>query len=175
MNTREPQTKLVCDAWNASSSNGAVAGELNMCARFWLFVNISHSNPDLLVFDPEIERTLRRARQVWRRIEFENFLRSQTENLAAENISVQSSDSDSDTNFGTEKVFSPTRTSTSTMGNLPWMTLKQLDFEQKENFELKSGLINLLPRFHGMPGEDPIKHLRDFDVICTTTRRTGVM
>ncbi|MED6221581.1 hypothetical protein PIB30_056115, partial [Stylosanthes scabra] len=32
----------------------------------------SDSYPDLLVFDPEIERTLRCARQVRRRIEFEN-------------------------------------------------------------------------------------------------------
>ncbi|MED6186434.1 hypothetical protein PIB30_066669 [Stylosanthes scabra] len=24
-----------------------------------------------------------------------------------------------------------------------------------------------------MPGEDPIKHLKDFDVICATTGRTG--
>ena len=41
------------------------------------------------------------------------------------------------------------------------------------NFELKTGLINLLPRFHGLPGEDPIKHLKDFQVVCTTARRHG--
>jgi len=27
-------------------------------------------------------------------------------------------------------------------------------------FELKSGLIHLLPRFHGLAGEDPHKHLK---------------
>ncbi|MED6198310.1 hypothetical protein PIB30_065106 [Stylosanthes scabra] len=56
---------------------------------------------------------------------------------------------------------------TSTMGDLPRITLRQMGgasmalenhpvrfLELNESFELKSGLINLLPRFHGMPGED---------------------
>ncbi|KAL4381578.1 hypothetical protein AHAS_Ahas04G0147500 [Arachis hypogaea] len=30
------------------------------------------------------------------------------------------------------------------------------------DFELKTSLINLLPKFHGLPAQDPIKHLRDF-------------
>ncbi|MED6174374.1 hypothetical protein PIB30_068457 [Stylosanthes scabra] len=76
-------------------SNGAVAGELN----------ISNPNPDLLDFDSEIERTLKCARQVRRRIEFENSLRSQTENLATEETSVQYSYSDSKSDF--EIPFSP--------------------------------------------------------------------
>ncbi|MED6169669.1 hypothetical protein PIB30_023385 [Stylosanthes scabra] len=41
------------------------------------------------------------------------------------------------------------------------------------NFELKSGLINLLPKFNGLPDKDPIKHLKDFDVIYQTIRRTS--
>ncbi|MED6201654.1 hypothetical protein PIB30_097148 [Stylosanthes scabra] len=56
----------------------------------------SNSYPNLLVFYPEIERTLRRARHVRRRIEFENNLHSQTKNLASENNSAYSSDSDFD-------------------------------------------------------------------------------
>ncbi|MED6118080.1 hypothetical protein PIB30_116308, partial [Stylosanthes scabra] len=35
--------------------------------------------------------------------------------------------------------------------------------ELNANFELKSGLINLLPKFCGRPGEDPIKHIKDFE------------
>ncbi|KAI9109819.1 hypothetical protein K1719_018860 [Acacia pycnantha] len=34
------------------------------------------------------------------------------------------------------------------------------------NFELKSGLIHLLPKFHGLAGECPIKHLKEFHVVC---------
>ncbi|XP_052114114.1 uncharacterized protein LOC127745443 [Arachis duranensis] len=41
------------------------------------------------------------------------------------------------------------------------------------NFELKTALINLLPKFHGLPAQDPIRHLKDFHRICSTTRREG--
>ncbi|MED6126842.1 hypothetical protein PIB30_082396 [Stylosanthes scabra] len=46
--------------------------------------------------------------------------------------------------------------------------------ELNANFELKSDLINLLLKFYGRPGEDPIKHIKDFEVICATTGRTGI-
>ncbi|MED6194032.1 hypothetical protein PIB30_024643 [Stylosanthes scabra] len=64
----------------------------------------SNPNPGLLDLDFEIERTLRRARQVRRLIEFENSLHSQTENLTAEETFVDSSLSDSES----EIFFSPT-------------------------------------------------------------------
>ncbi|KAL4287667.1 hypothetical protein AHAS_Ahas19G0209100 [Arachis hypogaea] len=41
------------------------------------------------------------------------------------------------------------------------------------NFELKSGMINFLPKYNGLPGEDPLKHLKDFQVTCATARRHG--
>src|SRR3954464_1844348 len=34
-------------------------------------------------------------------------------------------------------------------------------------FELKSGLTHLLPRFNGFAGEDPHKHLKEFQVVCS--------
>jgi len=40
--------------------------------------------------------------------------------------------------------------------------------------ELKSGLIHLLPKFHGLVGEDPHKHLKEFHTLCTTMRPAGV-
>ncbi|MED6141253.1 hypothetical protein PIB30_101455, partial [Stylosanthes scabra] len=149
-------------------SNGAVAGELKTCAlvhgccEYVDILSISNSDPNLLLFDPKIKRTLRRARQVRRRIEFENNLRSQTENLASVNNSSYSSNSDFDCD-----ILSSSDTGTSNMGDLPRITLKQMGGasmalenqpvqfpELNENFELKSGLINLLPRFHEMLGED---------------------
>ncbi|KAL4315440.1 hypothetical protein AHAS_Ahas15G0185300 [Arachis hypogaea] len=39
------------------------------------------------------------------------------------------------------------------------------------NFELKSGTINLLHKYNGLHGEDPLKHLKDFQVACETARR----
>ncbi|MED6150014.1 hypothetical protein PIB30_068061 [Stylosanthes scabra] len=113
----------------------------------------SNSYPNLLLLDPEIERTLRRTRKIRRRIEFENNLHSQTENLASVNNSSYSSDSDFDCD-----ILSSFDTGTSNMGDLPRITLKQMGGasmalenqpvrfpELNENFELKSGLINLLP------------------------------
>ncbi|KAL9232805.1 hypothetical protein vseg_007870 [Gypsophila vaccaria] len=42
------------------------------------------------------------------------------------------------------------------------------------NFELKSGLIHLLPTFHGLSTEDPNKHLSDFHIIFSSMKPTGV-
>ncbi|KAL0409445.1 UNVERIFIED_CONTAM: hypothetical protein Sradi_1878900 [Sesamum radiatum] len=42
------------------------------------------------------------------------------------------------------------------------------------DFELKSGLIHLLPTFRGLAGEDPHKHLKEFHVVCSGMRPQGV-
>jgi hypothetical protein len=42
------------------------------------------------------------------------------------------------------------------------------------DFELKSGLIHLLPKFHGLAGEDPHKHLKEFHIVCSTMRPQGI-
>lgn len=38
------------------------------------------------------------------------------------------------------------------------------------SFELKPGLIHLLPQFKGSPGKDPHKHLKDFHFVCDGMR-----
>ncbi|RDX90221.1 hypothetical protein CR513_27949, partial [Mucuna pruriens] len=50
-------------------------------------------------------------------------------------------------------------------------TLKELatldvypQLEPAQTYELKSRFIHLLPKFHGLPGEDPHKHLKEFHV-----------
>ena len=35
-------------------------------------------------------------------------------------------------------------------------------------FKLHSGFIQLLPVFRGLPGEDPLRHLKEFHVVCST-------
>ncbi|KAL0389292.1 UNVERIFIED_CONTAM: hypothetical protein Scaly_0286300 [Sesamum calycinum] len=42
------------------------------------------------------------------------------------------------------------------------------------DFELKSGLIHLLPTFRGLAGEDPHKHIKEFHVVCSGMRPQGV-
>ncbi|KAK1427528.1 hypothetical protein QVD17_16215 [Tagetes erecta] len=42
-----------------------------------------------------------------------------------------------------------------------------ISFPDMENFELKSGLIHLLPTFRGLENEDPHKFLKEFHVVCS--------
>jgi hypothetical protein len=42
------------------------------------------------------------------------------------------------------------------------------------DFELKSGLIHLLPSFRGCAGEDPHKHLKEFHIVCSGMKPHGV-
>ncbi|RDX68002.1 hypothetical protein CR513_53059, partial [Mucuna pruriens] len=56
-------------------------------------------------------------------------------------------------------------------------TLKELgtldvypQLELAQTYELKFGLIHLLPKFHGLVGEDPHKHLKEFHVAIRDTR-----
>ena len=41
-------------------------------------------------------------------------------------------------------------------------------------FELKSGLIHLLPTFRGLENEDPHKHLKEFHIVCSTMKPQGI-
>ena len=49
-----------------------------------------------------------------------------------------------------------------------------IQYPQREDaFELKSGMIHLLPSFHGLSGEDPNKHLKEFHVVCSSMKPSG--
>ncbi|CAB77864.1 putative athila-like protein [Arabidopsis thaliana] len=47
---------------------------------------------------------------------------------------------------------------------------------QNNNFEIKSGLISIIQgnKFHGLPMEDPLDHLDEFDRLCNLTKINGV-
>ena len=53
------------------------------------------------------------------------------------------------------------------MHNIPY-------FRCTTTFELKYGLIHLLPTFHGLVGEDPHKHLKELHVVCTSMKPMGL-
>ncbi|RDX76062.1 hypothetical protein CR513_43997, partial [Mucuna pruriens] len=53
--------------------------------------------------------------------------------------------------------------------------LARLDLEQTQSYELKFELIHLLPKFHGLAGEDPHKHLKEFHVVCSMMRPHGIL
>ncbi|RDX63170.1 hypothetical protein CR513_58431, partial [Mucuna pruriens] len=57
-------------------------------------------------------------------------------------------------------------------------TLKELatpDLEQAKSYKLKSRLIHLLPKFHGLASEDPHKDLKEFHMVCSTMRPHGIL
>ncbi|RDX82376.1 hypothetical protein CR513_36851, partial [Mucuna pruriens] len=55
----------------------------------------------------------------------------------------------------------------------PWC-IQYPQLEPAQTYKLKSGLIHLLPKFHGLVGEDPHKHLKEFHVVCSTMRPQGI-
>ncbi|KAF1855625.1 hypothetical protein Lal_00028223 [Lupinus albus] len=42
-------------------------------------------------------------------------------------------------------------------------------------YVLKTGLIHLLPKFNGLAGQDPHKHLKEFHIVCSTMKPNDVM
>ncbi|KAM1271174.1 hypothetical protein ACFX2J_032021 [Malus domestica] len=51
----------------------------------------------------------------------------------------------------------------------PMATLGKMD-----EFELKSSLLHHIPKFHGMSMEDPNKHLKEFEVVCSSMTLVNV-
>jgi len=46
--------------------------------------------------------------------------------------------------------------------------------EEEVPYVLKTGLIHLLPKFHGLAGKDLCKHLKQFHVVCSTMKPADV-
>ena len=115
-------------------------------------------------YDPEIERTLHRLMKKVRR-SFEEH------DLALNSLFA------SDFNLEKEEVMARNQT----LKELASLDLNQqplcITFPTLDaitTFELKSGLIHLLPTFHGLAGEDPHKHLKELHVVCMSMKPTGV-
>ncbi|KAM2283069.1 hypothetical protein COP2_033188 [Malus domestica] len=48
------------------------------------------------------------------------------------------------------------------------------DPEKTDEFELKSSLLHHIPKFHGLSMEDPNKHLKEFEVVCSSMTPVNV-
>ncbi|RDX97033.1 hypothetical protein CR513_20244, partial [Mucuna pruriens] len=121
----------------------------------------SSTNP-LYIFDPEIELTLRRLRKI----------RNTTVDISNSLDPVINSDqSCTDHSVASTNIFSEPEQ----MENHD-RTLKELATLDvpAQTYELKSGLIHLLPKFHGLAGEDQHKHLKEFHVVCSTMGPQGI-
>ncbi|XP_073122988.1 uncharacterized protein [Henckelia pumila] len=106
-------------------------------------------------YDPEIERTLLMRRREARRRQAEDEIEIFEEEMAA------------NANLSLRKLGTPDPNQQPLCITFPTL-------ENNANFELKSGLIHLLPAFHVLAGEDPHKHLMEFHVVCSSMKPHGV-
>ncbi|RDX98580.1 hypothetical protein CR513_18479, partial [Mucuna pruriens] len=117
----------------------------------------------LYAFDPEIELTLRRLRKIRNTI---------VDTSSSSNSAINSNLSSANTLVSSSNIFAEP----GQMENND-RTLKELAtpdvLEPAQTYELKSSLIHLLPKFHGL-AEDPHKHLKEFHVVCSTKRPQGI-
>ncbi|KAL4357029.1 hypothetical protein AHAS_Ahas09G0145800 [Arachis hypogaea] len=149
-------------------------------------------DPSLATFDPEIERTLTRIRQARRRLAFVN---SESGSLEDHSHSLSPPIRDHHSPINKETLYSyvgstefslsdssdtvmvdpPQRITLKEAGapDLNLQPLQILYLALDPNFKLKSSTINLLLKYNGLPGEDPLKCLKDFQVLCATARRHG--
>ncbi|KAK4389867.1 hypothetical protein Sango_2323700 [Sesamum angolense] len=118
-----------------------------------------------LQFNPEIEKTARRLRKETKQRRIRAKL-------------------DINLTIGERSIFEEIETEMATNNR---RTIKELNAPNSDQqplcitysdandvFELKSGLIHLLPSFHGLTGEDPHKHLKELHVVCAGMRPHGI-
>ncbi|XP_071939981.1 uncharacterized protein [Coffea arabica] len=111
-----------------------------------------------LVYDLEVEKAARRRKQ--------EIKRRKEGHLSTEKKSA-------------EDEFSMANTQTLRELTAPELTHQPLcitfpTLAENTAFELKSGLIHLLPSFHGLSGEEPHKHVKKFEIVCSSMKPPGV-
>jgi hypothetical protein len=122
------------------------------------------SNQGDFQYNLEIERSLRRLRREARR-------NSEGNDLALDFLF------NSDSDLKDEEIMAGNRTLKELAAhdlNQQPLCITFPTLEATITFELKSGLIHLLPTFYGLIGEDPHKHLKELHVVCTSMKPTGV-
>ncbi|RDX91063.1 hypothetical protein CR513_26990, partial [Mucuna pruriens] len=128
------------------------------------FMTRKRSFGSLHPFDPKIEKTLNKIRK------------SKNMHIAHNSSSVSfiivTNDFEMNPDFADNPLYE-----SDPMENNNNRTLKELatpDLEPAQTYKLKSGLIHLLPKFHGLVGEDLHKHLKKFHVVYSTIRSQGI-
>ncbi|RDY13897.1 hypothetical protein CR513_01109, partial [Mucuna pruriens] len=131
---------------------------------------MTRSNTDpLYAFELEIELTLRRLRKTRNTVVniSSNSDSAINSNLLSTNALVSSSNMEN--NDRTLKELA-----TPDVVYQPWC-IQYSQLEPAQTHKLKSGLIHLLPKFHGLVGEDSHKHLKEFHVVFSTMRLQGIL
>ena len=129
-----------------------------------------------LDFDPEIERTFHILRRTAKHITTEEASPSRyTESPPGFNAVVELSRK----NEPEPVVENMANTENKSLKELAAPDLNHqplcIDYPDLDiSFELRSGLIHLLPTFRGLAGEDPHKHLKEFHVVCSSMKPQGI-
>ncbi|PWG75130.1 hypothetical protein DF186_14255, partial [Enterococcus hirae] len=118
----------------------------------------------LQIFDSEIERTISRIRQTRRRL-----IRSEnrSENRLEEKTSSRSTDL---INSRTDDITEPRRI-TIQKKKTPNFTIQPFQTHHPAvttDFKIKTAPLNLIPKFHNLLTQKPIKHLKNFQTTCST-------
>ena len=145
---------------------------------------MTRGNPsNLQPFDPEIDRTFHRL--VRHHLvpfehpehsvigETEHFVVGNFEHPGFEHYSFEYSDFEHSENM----TKPPPRERTLREMAAPDFTYESLCIQYPDEdvpYVLKTGLIHLLPKFHGLAGEDPHKHLKEFHIVCSTMKPADV-
>ncbi|XP_074572638.1 uncharacterized protein LOC141829123 [Curcuma longa] len=113
---------------------------------------------ELAEFDPELERTLRALRALKIRERASNLTESSSSDLTSPSPMAESSKT-------MKELGAPDAGYQYSCIAYP---------ELAGDFELRSGLIHLLPKFQGLSGEDPNRHLHEFHIVCSTMKPQGI-
>ncbi|KAH9725689.1 hypothetical protein KPL70_007974 [Citrus sinensis] len=133
---------------------------------------VRSSRTGTLSFDPKIEKTARQLRQQTKRAKQRSSSPLLSETDTVPDLVESSSDSEEQVMDRPAPIERTLRELAEPNLNQQPLCIQYVDLEV--NFELKSGLIHLLPKFHGFAGEDPHKHLKEFHVVCSSMRPQGV-
>ncbi|RDX98431.1 hypothetical protein CR513_18648, partial [Mucuna pruriens] len=93
-------------------------------------------------------------RLIWRR------------NLSFDNSSLVTNNSDSFENSSTKNFAEPKEMENNDRTLKKLATPHYPQLEPAQSYKLKYGLIHLLSKFHGLVGEHPHKHLKEFHAVC---------
>ncbi|KAM1321556.1 hypothetical protein ACFX2F_014617 [Malus domestica] len=125
-------------------------------------------------FDSDIERTLRRKKKFQ-----ESNPPSPEPELEEQEVEVEE---EATTRFEEEvpTMAADNRTikelSASGLANAAHLCIQypRADPEKTDELELKSSLLHHIPKFHGLSMEDPNKHLKEFEVVCSSMTPVNV-
>ncbi|KAM1157741.1 hypothetical protein ACFX2B_028075 [Malus domestica] len=112
----------------------------------------------ILDFDDDFERTLRRARnQQEPQPPLPAQIFEEVQDMAAENRTIK-------------------ELSASGLDNAAPLCIQYPVAAQgkTDDFELKSSLLHHIPKFHQLSMEDPNKHLKEFEVVCSSMTHVNV-